>query len=134
VAAGGENADGRWSTPQQVDRRRVYVIPPDDLGRSSGSLGERAADGRERSAPHSVSIATPIRRTDRHDDEEDSMDPTMHAVARSVRSVQRAVMSAPTTTITDAADAARRAARTVAASFEGGAGPRLRTAGGVLGA
>lgn len=62
------------------------------------------------------------------------MDPTMHAVARSVRSVQRAVMSAPTTTIIDAADAARRAARSVAASLEGGAGPRLRPAGGVLGA
>ena len=28
VAAGGENADGPWSTPQQVDRGRVYVIPP----------------------------------------------------------------------------------------------------------
>lgn len=62
------------------------------------------------------------------------MDPTMNAVARSVRSIQRAVMSAPTATIADAAEAARRAARTVAASFEGGAVAPVRRADAALGA
>jgi hypothetical protein len=62
------------------------------------------------------------------------MDPTMHAVVRSVRSVQRAVMSAPTTTVADAAEAARRAARTMTASFEGGATGRLRPATAGIGA